>query len=189
MDKKPLIKKCSAVGIICLFVLMSVPVISSNEIPVNDEKSKLLSNGGLIDNVTNECYGTYLTDIPLILLGIRVNYIRIENKNYNEIPVYIDIHVKLESSNGKVLIEFDHQRDFQTQAPGMTVTCLFTRYDWKYFHYRFGYFDLTLDVTIREDGSHTKLVFHGFVYGCGAKIFNPKGEVIESIPPKEENLK
>ena len=180
MDRTPLVRKGSAVVIICLFVLMSVPVMASSEIPMVDKKSESAKNGGLIDNVTNECYGTYLTDIPLILLGIRVNYIRIEHKNYNDIPVYIDIHVKLETRNGRILIEFDHARPFQTEAPGMVVTCLFTRYDWRYFHYRFGYFNLTLDTTIREDGSHEKLVFHGFIYGCGAKIFNPQGEVIES---------
>ena len=180
MDKNPIVRKCLVFGIICLFLLTSVPVMSSSEIQVIDEKNDPVKKGGLIDNVTNECYGTYLTDIPLILLGIGVNYIRIEHKNYNDIPVYIDIHVKLETRNGRILIEFDHVRGFQTAGPGMTSLCLFTRYDWRYFHYRFGYFNLTLDTTIREDGSHEKLVFHGFIYGCGAKIFNPQGEVIES---------
>jgi hypothetical protein len=180
MDRNPIVSKWLVFGIICLFLLTSVPVMSSSEMPLIDEKNEPVKKGGLIDNVSNECYGTYLTDIPFILLGIRVNYIRIEHKNYNEIPVYIDIHVKLETRNGRLLIEFDHDREFQTDGPGMTSLCLFTRYDWKYFKYRFGSFDITLDVTIREDGSHETLVFHGFIYGVGVVIFNPKGEIIET---------
>ena len=184
--KKSMRGKIISVVVIALITVSLFPKISGdltgldaiNEINEN-QPLKTMSGEGLIDNVITECYGTYLTDIPLILLGIGVNYIRIEQKNYNEIPVYIDISVELKTHNGKVLTEFDHVRGFQTAGPGMTSLCLFTRYDWKYFNYRFGYFDITLDVTIREDGSHETLLFNGFVYGCGAVIFNPAGEKLE----------
>lgn len=41
-----------------------------------------------------------------------------------------------------------------------------------------GPFDLTLDYHILDDNSSVKMLFQGFVFGCGAPIINKEGRVI-----------
>jgi len=174
-------RKCLAVGIICLFVLMSVPLVSSNEIPVIEEKYEPVNKGSLLDNVTIECHGIYPIDILFSLLNLPVYYTRIEITNHNDVAIWMNEHIKLEARDGRILIEFNYNSSLSIEPHSDDQTQMFVRNTWhSYFKYTFGFFDLTIDFTIRGVGEHTKLRFHGLVFGFGAVIFNPQGEVIES---------
>jgi len=173
MDKKPIVRRCSVVGIICLFVMMSIPMISSSEMSVK---------GSLLDNVPIDCHGIYPMDIPLSLLNLPVYYIRVEFSNNNDVSINVTEVFKLETRGGTLLSERTLEEPIPIPPHFDVQTQMFTRYTWHdVFKYRFGLFDFTLDFYIKDDGSHVKLVFHGLVFGFGTVIFNPKGEVIESM--------
>jgi hypothetical protein len=174
VDKKPLI------GVsICAVILLVLGSLSSvvGYQTVKSEPSK----GNLLDNVPIECHGIYPIDIPLSLLNLPVYYVRIEFSNNNDVPIDVVEVFKLETRTGKVLFEYTLVEPHPIPPHYDVQTQMFTRYTWhNTFEYRFGFFDITLDFHIKDDGSHKKLVFHGLVFGFGAVIFNPKGEVIES---------
>jgi hypothetical protein len=168
-------RKGLAVGIILLFICPS-------GISISQVKDKFLSthNGGLIDKLDIECHGIFPVDIPLSILGYPVYYTRVEITNNNNITLSIDEYIKIETRAGRILLEYDRPA-YSIDPHSDVQTQMFVRNTWhKYFHYTFGFFDLTIDYNIIEDGSHTKLLFHGFVFGCGAVILNPHGEKIES---------
>ena len=163
---------------------MSVPVIASNEMPVVNHRNEVLNKGNLLDNVKIRCYGIlsrgYLSEIFFSLLNLPVYYLRVEISNNNDnITILVDLHLKLETRDGRILIEYNDNNP-PPQVPHSDYTLLmFTRYTWhSYFKYTWGFFNLTIDFTIRGTSEHTKLRVHGLVFGCGAVIFNPKGEVI-----------
>ncbi|MBN1861366.1 MAG: hypothetical protein JW840_07900 [Candidatus Thermoplasmatota archaeon] len=173
MDRNPVVRKGSAVIIICVLLLMSVPVMASNETAVN---------GSLLDKVPIECRGIYPIDIPLSLLNLPVYYIRVEFSNNNDVSINVTEVFKLETRAGKVLFEDTLEQPFPIPPHNDVQTQMFTRYTWRdKFNYRFGLFNFTLDFYIKDDGSHVKLLFHGLVFGFGTMIFNPKGEVIEPV--------
>jgi len=173
MDRTPLVRKSLAVGIICLLLLMSVPVVSSSETPVRES---------LLDKVPIECHGIYPLDILLSLLNVPVYYLRVEFSNNNDVPIDVIEVFKLETRAGRVLFEFTLEEPHPIPPHNDVQTQMCTRYTWhNLFNYRFGLFDFILDFYIKDDGSHVKLLFHGLVFGFGTMIFNPKGDVIESM--------
>ena len=159
-------------------MLVSVS-LASGSIVVSNGTSDVVNNGGLIDNVPIEGRGIYPSDIPLSLLNLPVYYTRITFSNRNDITINVIQEYKLETRDGRVLFEFTWDRPYPIPQNYSTQMQLFTRYHWKTFDYNFGFFDLTFGLYIKEDGSYTKLVFHGFVFGFGTMILNPYGEKLE----------
>ncbi|MFO7677740.1 MAG: hypothetical protein R6V50_05095, partial [Thermoplasmatota archaeon] len=122
--------------------------------------------------------GVYPACILLSLLNVPVPYLRVRFSNRNDIAIHYIEEYTLETRVGRVLYE----RTFDGSMPPnfTTQVQLGTRHQWlRDFNYRFGFFNLTFGLYIKNDGSYTKLVFNGFVFGCGAMIFNPSGEKIE----------
>jgi len=177
---------------------MSVPVISSNEIPVmNDNLSSVICKritfprndehflskpGRLVDNIKIRCYGTFdLEGVLWMILGIPVYLINHEIISYNNISVTIDDHFTLiDTKNDRILYDFDAGGlPWKLQPHWYLTTFLFTNKAWKAQNYIFGPFDLIYKLRISEDNSSTTVVFHGFVFVIGVKIFNSAGEKLE----------
>jgi hypothetical protein len=174
MDKKPLI----VVSILAVVLLVQCSLSNA----VGFQTISGPSKGSLLDNVPIECRGIYPIDIPLSLLNIPVYYTRIEFSNNNDISIHVVEDIKLETRAGKVLFEYSLVQPYPIEPHNDITTQMFTRYTWHdKFEYRFGLFDITLGFHITEDNSYEKLVFHGLVFGFGAMIFNPKGQIIESM--------
>jgi hypothetical protein len=196
MMEKNIHRKALTVSIICLFLLMSVPVISSSEMPVmndnlssvickritfpcNDHEHFLSKPGRLVDNIKIRCYGIFeLIDIFMMILGAPVPFINLEIISYNNISVTIDDHFTIiDTKNDRVLYDFDAGGlPWKLQPHWYFSTNLMTNKHWRAKNYIFGPFDLIYKLRIPEDNSSTTVLFHGFVFVFGAKIFNSAGE-------------
>jgi hypothetical protein len=178
--EKNIHRKALTVSIICLFLLMSVPVISSSEMPVINEKSELLNKGGLIDNVPITCRGIYLEQILEAILWIPVFYIHFMYENNNDIPISINQHVTVTGRDGQILYDYDHNYPFKLNAHWSGDSQFMRRIELKNIGYMFGPIDITFYFKIPDDNSSVTLLFHGFIFNIGAVIFNRNGEKIES---------
>ncbi|OGS39858.1 MAG: hypothetical protein A3K77_07705 [Euryarchaeota archaeon RBG_13_31_8] len=210
--KNEIFWKGLTVGIIFLFLLMSVPVASSNETSVLLKKYGSLDTDGidnvitesyvahkksilsyddeysqsksdrLVDNIKIRCYGQFkLINILFLILGAPVPFINLEIISYNDIPITIEDHFTLiDTKNDRILYDFNAGGlPWKLQPHVYFTTAIFTNVQWKGANYVFGPFDLIYRLHIPEDNSSTTVIFHGFVFRVGAKIFNSAGEVIE----------
>lgn len=180
-------KRGLAVSIICLLMLMSAPVSATNEIPSKNET--VLSEGGLIDNVPIACYGArgmgpggIFLNMLLTMTGRNnpLTYISIDMDNNNDVPITFTIYTKIYARDGSQLLGFWFGEPWTLNAHwtlggGLGVF----RHELKEKNYLTGFFKMTLDVNILQDGSHKTILFKGFFFNFGAIIFNSHGTIIE----------
>jgi hypothetical protein len=170
--------------VVGLFTFSAIPVISSGNVPSSIRTTSsfatqsLANSDNLSENIKIQCYGIYPIDVPLAILRLPVFYVRIQIDNNNDVALNVDQHLKLTTRAGRVLDEFDDNISFPLIPHSLVSTQYWIRAMWKYFHYLFGFFDLTLDFSLRDYDYQTTLLFHGLVFGCGAVIFNPNGDKI-----------
>lgn len=178
-----ILKKSIIVGIVFLLLSTVCLPVSANEGKQNlivDKTQSLSNEDNISKNIKIQCFGIYAIDIPLAILRLPVFYVRIQIDNYNNVSISVDQHLKLTTRSGRVLDEFDDNIPFPLIHYSSVQTQYWIRAMWKYWHYLFGFFDLTLDFSLRDYDYQTTLLFHGLVFGCGAVIFNPYGEKITS---------
>ena len=206
-ERNILLKRCRAktvfVTLMVLIILFSIPSVSSvnisstSKIVKNDNLSSVICKritfprndehflskpGRLVDNIKIRCYGTseLLLSILWMILGMPVWLINLEIISYNDKPITIHRHITLvETKNNRILYDFNLSLPWQLQPHWYLTTFLFTNKDWKAQNYIFGPFDLIYKLRISEDNSSTTVVFHGFVFVIGVKIFNSAGEKLE----------
>ena len=171
MVKKPLLRKSLVFGIICLFVLMSVPVMSSNEILVVDQKYESLNKGGLIDEVNVRCRGPYFFEILERNSVFRITY----SHTYNG-DLTISEFVNVTKRDGTLLFS-DTQTD--TFPNDYLVTWQYWAFpDFKDAHFLFGFFDVNVKLVVENDQSSKIIRFPGLIFGISAIILDHNGKVI-----------
>jgi len=200
MKRTPFVRKSSVVVIICVLLLMSVPVMASSEMPVMDnnlssvickrttfsydEENSQFKSDRLVDNFKIRCYGQFdLFNLLGIILGAPVPFVSLVIIHYNNIPVTIEDHFTLiDTKHNRTLYDFNAGGlPWKLQPNWYFDTGIFTITQWIGAKYIFGPFNLIYTLHIPEDNSSTTVLFHGFVFVIGAKIFNSAGEVIEPV--------
>ncbi len=180
-------KKGLVLGVICLMILTSVPMVSGDNIELIservlvDEKHTSASNGSLLDNCLIKAHGSYPIEIFFTLLGDDINLFHTLIVNNNNIPITLKRNVTIVATReNRILDEFNDDFPFKLK-PGYAVSTLYLDQFWflEYYDFKFGRFDFIWDIYIPEGDESLKLVFHCFFYYIGIIVFNPKGEVIE----------
>ncbi len=179
--RKSYVKKGLAIGIICLLMLMSVPMGTSNDVVLIDEKEEPLKNGDLIDDVILGCHRTsFAINLILILMDggdYGTRYIKFRYNNNNDESITLSIRPRVTTLDGTELFYHTWSRtipankDYKERIP-------LTRRHLKDAGYLRGHFNVTLDVYVVDDGSHKTLLYNGFLFNFGALIFNPHGKDI-----------
>lgn len=199
-------KRCRAnaifVMLMVLIILFSIPSTSSVYIsskivkndylstviceritfPCNNHEHFLLHQERFVDNFKIRCYGQFdLFNLLGIILGAPVPFVSLVIIHDNNIPVTIEDHFTLiDTKHNRTLYDFNAGGlPWKLQPNWYFDTGIFTITQWIGAKYIFGPFDLIYKLHIPEDNSSTTVIFHGFVFGIGAKIFNSAGEKLE----------
>jgi hypothetical protein len=181
------LSKTLVIGIIVLLIFASLPLVSgdNNLYSINKEVRNFENDippspEGMYENLLIKARGPYLFDILMVILtGEPVPFLETLITNFDDETVTIERHFKLVATRGnRVLDEFDMPT--KKLIPGWcSVIFLFDQFEWKKWDYSFGLFDYFLELHVQETNSDITVVFHGFVFGIGAIIFNPDGELVE----------
>lgn len=133
-----------------------------------------LGNGGLIDNVDIYCRGPYLFQIIIRECVFTVSFLN----NNNEL-INLKLEVNVTTPDGTLLF---HPGDpfYAWLNPGHEGNVQYwTFIDFRKARHLFGFFDINVKFTVRDDGSERREVFHCLIFGISAIIFNPEGEIID----------
>ena len=155
---------------------------------INDVDKELYSTteGDLIDNIYPvHLYGTDLFEIIVSLyLTLRneqenvVPYLNIDLTNRNEISITIDEHLIITNRDGNTIFDDMYTEKIPAYWSTGGSPYLINHDVLKEHNYLTGFFKATLELFIKEDGSHKTIAFNGFFFNYGSIVLNPEGKVI-----------
>ena len=156
---KPLV-----VCIICLLILISIPMVSSD-----DTSFASLNDGGLADHVK---ITIRKSNFLSTLFRSSVFFIEFWSNNNETINFYADVNVT--SKDGRVIFEKKHDL-----MPPLEPHFLWSWGYWYYIQFRqqgflFGFFDINVKIQVVEDASIQTKTAHGIIFGISAIIWDGK---------------
>lgn len=152
-------------------------ITSTNLITSGDEKNCDTEPCVFLGDLQIECHGSYPFEILNALLGNCIFLFETRLSNHYEEDIIVEQHITLIGTReNRILDEFDH--DFKLESKHLCITKYFTQNDWKHYGYQFGRFDFIWDINIPKKEESITLLFHGFVFGVGTILLNPKSGVV-----------
>lgn len=154
---KPLV-----VCIICLLILISIPMVSSD-----DTSFAPSNNGGLVDNVKLTVEKSHW--LQTLLRG-SVFKVKLWNRNNCTVNYYLEVDVT--SRKGNVIFKRENHLVHPSLDPYIPHEWGF----WYYIQFRqqgflFGFFDINVRIQLVEDASIKTLTAHGIIFGISASIW------------------
>jgi len=151
---KPLV-----VCIICLLMLVSIPMASSDD-------TSTQTSGGMADNVIMRCWGPGVYNIKT------QNYLFMyEYFHFMNVSIHPKYYVAVSKLDGTVLLDYSFIEPLPI-PPDYSVGFWIFFFDdfWETGH-TFGFFKITVDFDVLDDGSSTQWTFYGFAFQPFVKIF------------------
>lgn len=172
--KKELIGLLICTLLITVAVAPGINALTINRFRANE--SEPVNNGGLIDNIKYRCRGPYLLEILL-----REHVFAVLFNNNNDEYIWVSFYVNVTDRNGNELFNSrEVSPPFPIKPNSLNQWQTLEFKDFRNKGHLFGFFVVIFDLTVLDDGSNRKEVFHGFIFGISALFFNPEnGEVID----------
>ena len=176
-----MLKKTIVIGIVCLFLLMSTPIVMSDDAP-----SEPLNNGGLADKIKVEWHGPFL--IELIRWNWKEPGLWNFITNENDVTVECQVYFNGMDRSGNILkyddpqwgeIKFEDSDSLSMHPDYMGTMPYWTIQMFRKAGLTFGFFNINVEITVPEDGSSKILRYTGVVLGIWSIIFNPNGKIVE----------
>jgi hypothetical protein len=168
--KKHYVRRGLTVGVICLLMLTSIPMVSSD-----NTTSPQSNTDGLIDNVEINCLNPYLIMILLREWAFTVEFI-----NHNDEHIDIEVYMNVTDKDGNLIDVSPVVNPSFGMGAHSAGNFQFTSFaTFRKAHHLFGLFYVNVDFHVLDDNSSRREQFPGFIFAISTIILNREGVIIE----------